>query len=72
MVDLYLVVKLFTYNFTTSIMESCATGNTQEICWFCRKGRHEDCMKEIPMDGRSDVPHDCTFDTKMIPCKCQH
>ena len=72
MVDLYLVVKLFTYNLTTSIMESCATGNTQEICWFCRKGRHEDCMKEIPMDGRSDGPHDCTFDTKMIPCKCQH
>jgi len=29
-------------------------------------------MKEIPMDGKSDGPHDCTFDTKMIPCKCQH
>ena len=48
-------------------MESCATGNTEEVCWFCRKGRHEDCMKEIPMDGKSDGPHDCTFDTKMIP-----
>jgi len=36
------------------------------------KGRHEDCMKEIPVDGRSDGPHDCTFDTKLIPCKCKH
>ena len=72
MVDLYLIVKLFTDNLTTINMESCATGNTEEVCWFCRKGRHEDCMKEIPIDGRSDGPHDCTFDTKMIPCKCQH
>jgi len=72
MVDLYLIVKLFTDNFTTINMESCATGNTEEVCWFCRKGRHEDCMKEIPIDGKSDGPHDCTFDTKMIPCKCQH
>ena len=72
MVDLHLIVKLFTENFTVNYMESCATGNTSEICWFCRKGRHEDCMKEIPTDGRSDGPHDCTFDTKMIPCKCQH
>ncbi len=53
-------------------MESCSTGNTQEICWFCRKGRHEDCMKEIPINAKSDGPHDCTFDTKMIPCQCKH
>jgi len=53
-------------------MESCAPGETEEVCWFCRKGRHQDCMKEIPIDGKSDGPHDCTFDTKMIPCKCQH
>ncbi|MFM9875369.1 MAG: hypothetical protein ACKVN8_03200 [Nitrosarchaeum sp.] len=53
-------------------MEYCATGNTQEICWFCRKGRHKECMVEIPMDGKSDGPHDCTFDTKLVPCKCQH
>ena len=26
-------------------------------------------MKEIPVQGRSDGPHDCTFDTKLIPCK---
>ncbi len=72
MVDLYLIEKLFTRKFTNINMESCATGNTEEICWFCRKGRHEDCMKEIPIDGKSDGPHDCTFDTKMITCKCQH
>lgn len=72
MVDLYLIVNFFTDNQTSKTMDSCAAGNTEEICWFCRKGRHEDCMKEIPMDGKSDGPHDCTFDTKMIPCKCQH
>jgi hypothetical protein len=44
----------------------------QEICWFCKKGRHEECMKEIPINGKSDGPHDCTFDTKMITCKCEH
>jgi len=72
MADFCLVEKLFTDNFTTISMESCATGNTEKVCWFCRKGRHEDCMKEIPIDGKSDGPHDCTFDTKMIPCNCQH
>jgi len=70
--DFYLTVKLFTSNFITLDMESCSTGNTEEVCWFCRKGRHEDCMKEIPIDGKSDGPHDCTFDTKMIRCKCNH
>lgn len=54
------------------LMDSCDPGNSPEICWFCKKGRHEECMKEIPVDGRSDGPHDCTFDTKMIQCKCQH
>jgi len=72
MADFYLMANLFTNNLTPKNMESCSTGNTQEICWFCRKGRHDDCIKEIPMDGKSDGPHDCTFDTKMIPCKCQH
>ena len=72
MVDLSLAEKLFTDNSASNCMDSCASGDTQEVCWFCRKGRHEDCMKEIPIDGKSDGPHDCTFDTKMIPCKCQH
>ena len=72
MVDLSLTEKLFADNSASDSMDSCASGDTDEVCWFCRKGRHEDCMKEIPIDGRSDGPHDCTFDTKMIPCKCQH
>ena len=72
MVNLSLAEKLFTDNSASDLMDSCASGDTEEVCWFCRKGRHEDCMKEIPIDGKSDGPHDCTFDTKMIPCKCQH
>jgi len=27
---------------------------------------------QIPVDGKSEGPHDCTFDTKLIPCKCTH
>ena len=38
---------------------------------FVRKGKHEDCMKDIPIDGSSEGPHDCTFDTKFVPCGCQ-
>jgi hypothetical protein len=72
MVDISLAKKLFRENLASDYMDSCASGDTEEVCWFCRKGRHEDCMKEIPIDGKSDGPHDCTFDTKMIPCKCQH
>ena len=46
-------------------MESCSTsGIESEICWFCKKGRHAECMKEIPLNAKSDGPHDCTFDTK--------
>jgi hypothetical protein len=29
-------------------------------------------MKEMPVDSKSEGPHDCTFDTKLIACKCQH
>lgn len=43
-----------------------------EICWFCKKGRHEDCMKKIPRNIRSEGPHDCSFDTKLVSCKCKH
>ena len=53
-------------------MDSCAPGNSPQVCWFCKKGRHEECMKEIPVDGKSDGPHDCTFDTKMIQCQCKN
>ena len=44
----------------------------QGICWFCRRGRHGECMGEIPTEARSDGPHDCTFDTQMVPCRCGH
>jgi hypothetical protein len=54
-------------------MESCSTGESnQEICWFCKKGRHQECMMQTPLDGTSEGPHDCTFDTKLVPCKCTH
>ena len=54
-------------------MESNSSNDSnQEICWFCKKGRHEECMKEIPTDEKSDGPHDCTFDTKLVMCKCKH
>ena len=54
-------------------MESCSTSDVEsEICWLCKKGRHEECMKEIPITAKSDGPHDCTFDTKLVSCKCQH
>jgi len=54
-------------------MESCSTGgSSDQICWFCKKGRHEDCMKEIPTDEKSDGPHDCAFDTKLVACICKH
>ncbi len=49
----------------------CAEGS-HTVCWFCRKGRHGDCMGSIPHDARSDGPHDCTFDTDMVPCGCGH
>ena len=53
-------------------MKSCDFDSIQEMCWFCKKGRHEECMKEIPVNSKSDGSHDCTFDTKLIPCKCAH
>ena len=39
-------------------------------CWFCSKGRHAECMRELPVPGRSDGPHDCAFDTALVPCGC--
>ena len=42
------------------------------ICWFCRKGRHGDCMGKIPVHAGSEGPHDCTFDTRMVLCGCSH
>jgi len=53
-------------------MESCSdSGSDQKVCWFCKKDRHSECMKNIPIDGKSDGPHDCTFDTNLIKCACE-
>jgi hypothetical protein len=65
-------IRFFTEISPNYIMESCSSGPNQEICWFCRKGRHEECMKQMPVDAKSEGPHDCAFDTKMVPCKCSH
>ena len=73
MVDIYLILHEVYYpQKWIENMDSCATEDTEEICWFCRKGRYEDCMKMIPIQGKSEGPHDCTFDTKLVPCKSQH
>lgn len=42
------------------------------VCWFCRKGRHEDCMKKIPFSSHLDqsVPRDCSFDVETKECVC--
>ena len=46
--------------------------SSQQICWFCKKGRHSECMKKIPIDVKSDWPHDCSFNSKMVLCECVH
>jgi hypothetical protein len=57
----------------TEHMEDCSVSDEiSEICWFCKKGRHEECMKEMPVNAKSEGPHECTFDTKLISCKCSH
>ncbi len=43
-----------------------------KICWFCKKNRHGDCMKKIPINSRSIGPHDCTFDMTLVMCNCKH
>ena len=54
-------------------MEDCSISDEiSEICWFCKKGRHEECMKKMPVNAKSEGPHECTFDTKFISCKCVH
>ena len=40
-------------------------------CWFCAKGRHAECMREMPVAGRSDGPDDCSFDTAVVACGCR-
>lgn len=50
----------------------CDTEEASVVCWFCRKGRHADCMGTVPVQAGSEGPHDCTFDSKMVPCSCTH
>ena len=45
-------------------------GPAGPACWFCSKGRHAECMGEMPVDGRSDGPHDCSFDAVPVACGC--
>ncbi len=42
------------------------------VCFFCRKGRHEDCMKKIPFSSHLDhsVAEDCSFDVEAKECEC--
>ncbi|MDA7941806.1 MAG: hypothetical protein MPI95_05595 [Nitrosopumilus sp.] len=42
------------------------------ICWFCKRGRHSECQVEIPVEGGSDGPHECSFDTVHKRCACDH
>src|SRR2546422_634050 len=42
--------------------------NANLICWFCRKGRHDECMKKIPTDAKTEGPHDCAFVSKAQSC----
>ena len=54
-------------------MEDCSVSDKiSDICWFCKKGRHDECMKEIPINAKSEGPHECTFDTKFVACECDH
>ena len=45
-------------------------GEKGPACWFCAKGRHAECMREMPVAGRSDGPDDCSFDTAVLACGC--
>ena len=48
-------------------MESNSSNDSsQEICWFCKKGRHSECMKRIPVNTKTDGPHDCSFNTEIV------
>ncbi|MCY4251966.1 MAG: hypothetical protein OXD41_01505 [Thaumarchaeota archaeon] len=43
---------------------------TGRECWFCRHGRHAECMGEVPVTGAQAGPHDCSFGTEMARCAC--
>ena len=41
--------------------------STLEICWFCKRNRHDDCIKKIPL---RDQMGDCSFGNMLVPCLC--
>jgi len=54
-------------------MESNSLNDSEQgMCWFCKKGRHSECMKQIPITMKTDGPDDCSFNTEMVPCTCIH
>ena len=48
-------------------MEDCSVSDKiSEICWFCKKGRHDECMKEMPVNSKSEGPHECRFHANVL------
>jgi len=39
-----------------------------DTCWFCRKGRHDDCMKKMPRTDKGI--NDCSFAIIHVQCSC--
>ena len=49
-------------------MEDCSVSDKiSEICWFCKKGRHHECMKEIPVNAKSEGPHAVSYTHLTLP-----
>ena len=71
MVKIHLKLDI-SYKFINSMEDCSISDEISDICWFCKKGRHKECMKEIPINAKSEGPHECTFDKKFVACKCQH
>ncbi len=40
------------------------------VCWFCRNGRHKECMRKIPVTRTVSGSHDCSFDSGHVACAC--
>ena len=40
-------------------------------CWFCNRGRCNECMVNIPMAEQCGS-EECSFNTKNIKCECRH
>jgi len=42
--------------------------DVEYVCWFCRKGNHDDCMVNIPVSTGED---DCSFSIVHRRCECE-